>query len=321
MSEMITVSVIIVNWNVRRLLRNCLRSLFSHNSQLALEVWVVDNHSSDHSAKLLRRDFPGVRLIENENNIGFARASNQGIRQAWGRYILLLNPDTVWVDDSLSGMVAFMDGHPGVGAVGPKLLNADRQSIQYWGARRLPRPLDTFYEYTKLNLLFPCNRHFGRYLMADWDHADSREVDCLSGACLLVRRKTIQEVGLLDEDYPVYWEDTDWCHRVGLTQWKLYYLASAQLVHIGRQSTLQNRGPSTINAVRGIYRYYRKLHGPLTALWIWMLIWPASMAKMLGWVVVFLFKSGGRELALRQMGVYWKICRLPLNLSWLGRYE
>jgi GT2 family glycosyltransferase len=308
---MIKLSVIIVNWNVRDLLEDCLRSLFTYNAELALEVYVVDNHSSDGSVEFLKRDFPQVKLIENDENIGFSKANNQGIHHAQGRYILLLNPDTVWVDDSLQRMVTFMDNHPEIGVVGPKLLNADKQSIQYCGARRLPRPLDTFFEYTRLSSLFPRNRLLGRHLMADWDHTDSREVDCLSGACLLVRRETIQEVGLLDEGYPLYQEDIDWCHRVGLTQWKLYYFAEAHLIHVGRQSTLQNRGPSTINAVRGVYLYYHKFHGATAVLWVWLLIWLASIAKLLVWVVVFLLRPGSRELALKQMKAFWKVCWLP----------
>lgn len=306
-------SVIIVNWNVRDLLAECLRSLFAHIASPAVEVIVVDNDSHDGSVDLLKNEFPQVTLIENEDNIGFARANNQGIRRALGRYILLLNPDTIWMDDSLTRMVSFMDGHPEVGVAGPRLLNADRKSIQYWGARRLPLPLDTFIEYTKLDRLFPLNQLAGRYLMTDWDHADSREVECLSGACLLIRRETIEEVGLLDEGYPLYFEDTDWCHRVGLTGRQLYYFADAQLVHIGRQSTLQNRGPSTVNAVRGIYRYYRKFHGVPTVLWVWLLIWQASMVKAVAWGVIFLIHCGNRELALKQMRAYWNICRLPPN--------
>ena len=296
------VSVIIVNWNVKRLIVECLRSLFSHHADLSMEVTVVDNASADGSVERLRREFPHVRLIENPENVGFARANNQGIREATGRYVLLLNPDTVWIDDSLQRMVRFMDAHDGIGVLGPKLLNTDGKSIQFWGARRLPLPLDTFFEFTKLSALFPRNRLLGRQLLGYWGHADSRDVECVSGSCLFIRRKTIEDVGLLDEGYPLYFEDTDWCHRVKIARWGCYYLAEAQLIHIGQQSSLQNRGPSTIKAVRGVYRYYRKFYGRTTVLWIWLLLSSASLAKVLAWRfsmrALLVFLNGARVCAL-----------------------
>ena len=289
-----------------------LRSLFAYNPTLTLDVCVVDNHSSDDSTMFIQREFSQVNLIENNENVGFARANNQGIRQARGQYVLLINPDTLWTDDSLQQMVDYMNNHPNIGVLGPKLLNADAQSIQYWGARRLPRPLDTFFEYSKLSSVFPRSRLFGRLLMGDWDHMDSREVQCLSGACLLIRRETLKEVGLFDEGYPLYAEDTDWCHRVHLTDWKMYYFAEARLIHIGQQSSLQNRGAATINAVRGVYRYHRKFHGVGAALVLWLLVWITSIAKIFGWTAVFLAKAGYRKLALKQIRSYWRICCLPL---------
>lgn len=309
MSERTILSVIIVNWNVRDLLLNCLSSLFAYNCLQKYEVIVVDNNSIDESAEYIRCKFPQVKLIENIENVGFARANNQGIAGACGRYILLLNPDTYWIDDSLQRMLVFMDAHPEIGAVGPKLLNADRQSIQYWGARMLPFPKDTFFEYTKLSSLFPHNRVFNRYLMGDWDHASSREVECLSGSCMLIRRETLQEVGLLDENYPLYAEDTDWCHRVSLTKWKLFYYSDAQLVHIGQQSSLQNRGPATIKAVKGIYRYYSKFYGVVALLSIWFFILIASVAKIFAWSLLFPIVKD-RTTAINQVKSYMKICTL-----------
>jgi len=308
----VTVSVIIVNWNVRRLIVECLHSLFNHHAGLSMEVTVIDNASTDGSVECLRREFPRVRVLENQENVGFARANNQGINDASGRYVLLLNPDTVWIDDSLERMVCFMDAHEVIGLIGPKLLNADGKTIQFWGARRLPRPLDTFFEFTKLSALFPRNRLLGRQLLSYWDHADSREVECLSGSCLLIRRETIREVGLLDEAYPLYFEDTDWCHRAGLANWRCYYLAKAQLVHIGQQSSLQNRGPSTVKAVEGVYRYYQKFYGRTTVLWMWLLLSAASLAKLMAWSVRYLFQpSQKRRVAREQIQAYWTICRLP----------
>lgn len=313
MRDQSLVSVIIVNWNVGEMLVRCLRSLFDHNALLNLEVFVVDNHSNDGSPELVRREFPQVRLTENEENVGFARANNQSIRQANGKYILLLNPDTLWTDGSLGKMVDFMDSHKEVGITGPRLMNADRQSIQYWGGRRSPTVLDTFFEYTKLIRLFPNARLFGRYLMSDWDHTDSREVEAVSGACLLIRSETIKEVGLLDEGYALYQEDIDWCRRVGMKGWKIWYFAQAEVIHFGRQSTLQDPGQSTLKAVRGIYRYYHKFFGPNTAIGVWLLIMPASIVKLLAWTVVYMLGLGSREVALKRVKGYWEICRILPN--------
>jgi len=311
MNESTVVSVIIVNWNVRDLLANCLSSLFTCNPSLTLDVCVIDNNSIDGSFALIHHKFPHIKLIQNIENIGFSRANNQGIREAQGKYILLLNPDTLWIDDSLQQMVEYMNNHPEVGVLGPKLLNTDVQSIQYWGARRLPRPLDTFFEYSKLSSIFPRSHVFNRQLMGDWDHTDSREVQCLSGACLLIRREALHEVGLLDEGYLLYSEDTDFCHRVYLTDWKMYYFAGARLIHIGQQSSLHNRGSATINAVRGIYRYHRKFHGLGASLFVWLLIWITSIAKIFGWLAIFIVKADDRNLAVKQIQSYWEVCCLP----------
>lgn len=300
-------SVVIVNWNVRELLGNCLRSLFACNPALDLEVCVVDNASQDGSIEFLRHNFPQINLIENDSNVGFSQANNQGIGKASGRYILLLNPDTVWLDDSLSQMVYFLENNKEIGVIGPKLLNADRTSIQYMGARRLPRPSDTFFEYTRLSTWFPNNGLFGRSLMGEWDHLSSREVECLSGACLLIRAEVIEDVGLLDEGYGLYVEDIDWCHRVFLSKWKLFYLVDAQLVHIGRQSTLQIRGPSTIRALRGWYRYYHKFYGMPTTLWAWFLLWLVSLGKFCIWLLIFLLKKRDRQSVWGELKVAWQI--------------
>lgn len=307
---MVDVSIIIVNWNVRELLANCLRSIEQYNSLFNYEVIIIDNHSSDNSVQFLRKNFPFVKIIENKENYGFARANNQGIIEAIGRYILLLNPDTFWIDNSLECIIAFMDKNCKVGVLGPKLLNKDRETIQYWGARRLPSALDTFFEYSKLSSLFPRNKLLNRQLIGNWDHKDSREVQCLSGACLFIRRETIQEVGLLDEQYPLYKEDTDWCHRVHLTKWKMYYLSDVQLVHIGSQSSLQNRGPATIKGIQGTYRYYSKFYGLGTILSIWFLILITSIFKIFAWTLIFIFKPNLRETAKTQIEVYWDVCFL-----------
>ncbi len=304
------VSVVIVSWNVSGLLMRSIESLLAHARGLALEVFVVDNASTDGTVARVSQAFPDVRVIANAENVGFARANNQAIRQARGRYVLLVNPDTEWLDDSLSRLVAFLDRHPEVGVAGPKLLNADGQTIQFEGARRLPRPFDTFCEYVRLPALLPGRSWACRHLMPEWDHQDSRQVDCLSGACLLIRREVLDEVGLLDEGFPFNIEDIDWCHSVRRSRWQLYYMAEARLLHVGRQSILQNRGASTLNAMRGVYRYYRKQHGGAVTLQAWALLWPVSVAKLLGSLAVIILSPSRRSEAREQFSTFWKVCRL-----------
>jgi GT2 family glycosyltransferase len=207
-------------------------------------------------------------------------------------------------------MVAFLDTHEEIGAIGPVLLNDDRQTIQYWGGRNLPRPLDTFFEFSKLSQLFPKSGVLNRYLIGNWDHSTPREVECLSGSCMLVRSQTVQDVGLLDEGYPLYCEDTDWCHRIGLSGWKLYYPANARLVHLGQRSSLQDRGPATIKTVSGVYRYYRKFHGRRPTLLVWLLIFMVSLAKSCAWMGIFLVRASRREAAAKQIRAYLRICQL-----------
>lgn len=274
-----------------------------------MEIYIVDNNSEDASVEIIKNEFPQVKLIENSTNIGFARANNQAIRQANGRYILTLNPDTLFLDDSLKRMMDFIDNHPEIGMIGPKLLNSDKKTIQYWCARKLPNPFDVFFEYTKLHKLFPHNRLFGRHLMSYWDHNDSRTVECISGACMLIRKEVLEKVGLFDENYPLYTEDTDLCHRINLTSWKIFYLAEAKLVHIGGQSTSKMRGPSTIKSVQSTYRYFLKYYNIPSVIILWLLILSASIAKILAWSFLFLIVKD-RKTAFNQIKTYMKICTL-----------
>ena len=314
MSPAVTVSVIIVNWNVRDCLIRCLRSLFADTGGPPLEVFIVDNNSADGSVEAVHREFPNVTVIVNTENVGFARANNQGCRESTGEYVLLLNPDTVIIEDSLARMVRFMESQPDVGVSGPKLLNADR-TIQYTCARALPLPRDALFAYTKLSSLFPRSRFFGRQLMGYWDHKDSRDVECLSGACLFIRRRTLQEVGGLDEGYPLYAEDTDWCYRVKQAGWRLHYYAEAQVTHIGRQSSLQNRGRATLSGVYSLYRYHCKFHGRSAGVRLWLFLWMASILKLSVWTGLYVIGIGPREQSLEQVRTYWEVCRRIVPLS------
>ncbi|MHB9133083.1 MAG: glycosyltransferase family 2 protein [Armatimonadota bacterium] len=223
-------SIVIVNWNTREDLRRCLASLPAGASTTSLEVFVVDNASTDGSAEMVEAEFPGVRVIRNSGNTGFAHANNQALRQCEGDYLLLLNPDTLVQPGALDVLIAGMEAHPDTGIGGAKLLNKDG-SLQY-SCRRFPTFTTGLFRNSALGRLFPGNHLVRDYLMTDFDHATIAEVDWVSGAALCIRRKAFEAIGLLDETFFMYCEDVDWCYRAKLTGWKVCYFPAAVITHI-----------------------------------------------------------------------------------------
>ncbi len=257
-------SIIIVNWNARDYLRKCLESVYINSDQLSLEVFVVDNGSVDNSVDMIKRDFPDVSLIENKSNHGFGAANNQALRRCAGEFALILNPDTEVCPGSLRKMVDFLRQNPRAGAVGAKLLNPDG-SIQLTCARNFPTIVTEFFWLTTLFRRFPKNRLVGYYLMSYWDHKDERAVDCLSGACVLVRRDILQKLDFFDEDYFMYGEDVDLCYRIKKSGWQIWYLPEAQLIHYGRGSSNRISETAAIYDRKAIQLFFKKQHGALTA--------------------------------------------------------
>lgn len=291
---MVDVSVIIVSWNVKDWLRICLQSLRRHTRQTTYEVFVVDNGSQDGSAEMVETEFPDVHLLRNEANVGFARASNQAIIDSQGKYIVLLNPDTFVRDDALSRMVGFLDDRPGIGALGCKVLTAEGE-IDLRCARRFPTLQSELFELTRLSFRFPDNRLFGRYLMSYWDHGDTREVEALSGACMMVRRQAVEEVGLLDETFFLYGEDIDWCYRLKRAGWAIVYYSEAEIVHIGGQSSQQVKEEMGVERFRSGYRFFRKHRGPGYAGAYKALVLLISVMKGLFFGIGFLRNAGKRN--------------------------
>lgn len=249
-------SVVIVNWNTCDLLRNCLHSLH-RGQELACEVIVVDNGSSDDSVAMIRTEFPEVRLIANAENRGFAVANNQGIRVSAGEYIMLLNSDTIVKPGALRGLVYFLDEHPQAGAVGPRLVRPDGTAQPYaFGGD----PTLTYLLTRGLNQLL-----FRRYLH-NWATDATQEVDWVSGACLVVRRRAIDQVGLLDENIFMYFEDNDWCLRIRKGGWKVYLYPEVEVIHLGGCSLSQNPAARAAYG-RSLLYFYRK-HYSKPARWL-----------------------------------------------------
>jgi GT2 family glycosyltransferase len=257
--EPVDCSVVVVNYQTDDALAECLASVARTTKGLGVECIVVDNSASLAVAGFADR-FPAVRLVENRANVGFAAAANQGIRLARGRHVLCLNPDTLVHDGAVATLVAYLDARPDVGAVGGRLLESDG-SLQY-SCRRFPGYFTIFFgRYAVLTRLLPGNAASRDYMYLDWDHRSVREVDWLSGACLMVRSEVIAATGGFDEGYFLFVEDMDWCRRIRDAGWRVVYVPDAVVTHhIGA-----SRGAVPPRVVwarhRGMLRYVRKHFG------------------------------------------------------------
>lgn len=283
--------VVIVNYNTRELLRGCLGSIFVSEGQLSFEVCVVDNASSDGSAEMVRAEFPGVQLIANRENAGFARANNLGLRQyGFGRkggqtprYALLLNPDTLLPPHALKTMLEFMDGRPDVGVAGPKLVLPDGQ-LDLACRRSFPSPEVSFYRMIGLSRLFPRHARFGRYNLTYLDPDQTAEVDSVVGAFMLVRGEAVAQVGLLDERYFMYGEDLDWAFRIKGAGWKVVYYPAVTVLHIKRAAS-QHSSKAQLEFYRAMDIFYRQHYAAETPRWLHWLILSAIRGR---WLLVHL---------------------------------
>lgn len=258
----ITLSIIIVNWNTRNLLVSCLHSL-----RLAAhpdwEAIVVDNASTDDSVVVVQANFPTVHLIVNSTNSGFGAANNQGIRACRGAFVLLLNSDTEMRSGALETLLAFMTAHPDAGAVGPRLLRLDGSAQPFaFGNDPTLRYL----------LARGANALLRKRPLHNWATPDIQRVDWVSGACMLVRRAAIEEVGLLDEKIFMYFEDNDWCLRFRKAGWNVYYCPQAEILHLGGQS--MKKSPTAQVTYHESLCYFYQKHYSRAAQWALRLILP-----------------------------------------------
>lgn len=261
---MVDLSVVIVSWNVRDLLRRCLHSVLgplTPDRELSIEIIVVDNASDDGSPDMVQAEFPQVRLIANGDNRGFTAANNQGLLESTGRCLLLLNPDTEVVGDALPTMMAYMDAHPEVGALGPQLCYPDGRLQS--SRRRFPTFATALVESTVVQEWWRDNPILRRYYMADTPDDAIQSVDWVVGACLLVRREVYEQVGGLDEGFFMYSEELDWCKRIRGAGWKVVYLPTALVIHHEGKSSEQVAPARHIHFQSSKVRYFRKHHGAL----------------------------------------------------------
>lgn len=242
-------SVVIVNYNVEYFLEQCLRSVFNALKNVEGEVWVVDNNSVDGSVQMVKDKFPQAKLIENKKNTGFSYANNQAMRLSTGKYVLLLNPDTLVEEDTFEKCVAFMDAHPDAGGLGVKMIDG-RGVFLPESKRGLPTPAVAFYKIFGLSAIFPKSKRFGRYHLGYLDKDKVHEVDVLSGAFMLMRKETLDKVGLLDEEFFMYGEDIDLSYRIQKGGYKNYYFPDTRIIHYKGESTKKG----SVNYVFVFYR-------------------------------------------------------------------
>ncbi|MDK2908502.1 MAG: hypothetical protein PWR20_69 [Bacteroidales bacterium] len=242
-------SVIIVNYNVEHFLEQCLHSVRKACEGIDSEVWVVDNASADGSIPMLAEKFPEVKVIANAENVGFARANNQAIRQAKGEYVLLLNPDTVVEEDTFTKTIAFMDEHPDAGGLGVKMVDGKGRFLRE-SKRGLPTPATALFKILGLTSVFPRSPIFARYYLGHLPDDEVHEVEILAGAFMLLRRSTLDIIGLLDEDYFMYGEDVDLSYRILKAGYKNYYYPHTRIIHYKGESTRK----SSVNYVFTFYQ-------------------------------------------------------------------
>lgn len=261
-----SLAIVIVSYNTRDLLRDCLRSIAADTPRTQVQIWVVDNNSQDGSVAMLHDEFPQVRVVASERNGGYAYANNLALRPILGMegapaagtppdYVLLLNADTIVPTGSLDGLVNYLEHHPDVGVVGPRLLLPDG-SLDLACRRAFPTPSAFIYHAIGLSKLFPKSPHFARYNLTYLDEHQETEVDGVVGACMLLRASVIREAGLLDEAFFMYGEDLDWAYRVKQYGWRVMYVPQVVVHHYKRASSSQR----PFRSIRAFYDAMRVFH-------------------------------------------------------------
>jgi len=251
-----SLSVCIVNWNTRDLLRACLESLEPQRDDLDLQVIVVDNASTDGSAEMVREAFPWVELIANHDNLFYAAANNQALHAARAPLALLLNSDIVAPPGALAALARWMDDHPQVGGLAPRLMYPDGRPQR--SCRSFPDPDTVWYEVLGLSRLFPRSRRFGKWKMTWWDYAEDQPVDQPMASALLLRRAALDQVGLFDEAFPMYFNDVDLCRRLWDAGWEVWFTPSVTMTHHHGGSTRLVRRKMIAESGRSFVRYYGK---------------------------------------------------------------
>jgi N-acetylglucosaminyl-diphospho-decaprenol L-rhamnosyltransferase len=295
------VSVVIVSWNARELTDAAIRSLYEHNDPESLQVIVVDNGSVDGTSEHLRRNWPYVELVEPGENTGFSRGNNIGFGCARGRYVLLLNSDTIVLPTTVPGLVRVLDAEPAVGCVGARHLNPDL-SLQ-WSVDDFPGVANDFLHYTDLYRLPVLQGWLARRWPRWTAHDEERDVDWVNGACMLVRREVIDDTGGFDESFFIFAEELDWCQRIWDAGWRVRFVPDAELIHIQGGTFTSANGRRRLMIYQSSLRYYRK---------------HKSRAARIGLRAVIVANAAARLPLIGAFGMLRKVGLVEADQLWLA---
>ena len=306
-------SIIIVNWNTKDLLLQCLESVYQTIKRVEMEVFVVDNGSMDGSIAAAKGRFPEVKFIQNEINLGFARANNQALSLAKGRYLLLLNPDTQVKKGAMERLISFMDAHPEAGGAGAQLLNSDgsRQN----SIANFPSLATELLNKSLLRWFFP-----SVFPGKERNYPEPIEVDSVIGACMVVKRDAIEPVGLLDEGYFLFLEETDWCYRMRRTGWKIYHVPQAEVYHFQGKGVEMEKKKARVEYYRSLYRFFKKNRGRLQ----WFILLIGSVIKLVVELVFmgiaslltfFTIKKWKNKLSIYAYLMWWHLKGCPKGMG------
>ncbi len=258
---MIDLSIVIVNWNTKDFLLQCLESICQTVRRGSWEILMIDNGSSDGSGEAAKKSFPSIQLIENGINLGFAKAVNQGLQQSSGRNILLLNPDVRLKGGAIERVLYFMETHSEVGVSGGQLLNEDGSKQN--SIANFPSLATELLNKSLLKRMLP-----KRFPGKGRNYSEPIEVDSVIGACMMVRREAMEQVGLLDEDYFLFLEETDWCYRMKRAGWKVYHLPEVEIYHFQGKSAEVEKKRAKVEYYRSRYHFFKKHRGKLRELFL-----------------------------------------------------
>ena len=308
----VDISIIIVSYNVREYLKKCLETISQYSGSLQVEAIVVDNRSEDGSAEMVRKEFSSVKLIPNDQNNGFSKANNQGIRESRGKYILLLNPDTLLWKDTLSVTHAYMEAHPDVGCVGIKTYTASGSVFP--NGSSFPATWKVMGKFLMVKQVLPnrwIRKHFpssiGSLLSFYASRDVEREVDMVGGFFMFVRRDVVDTAGLMDESYFLEIEDSDWCMRMKRAGWKVKYIPYASFTHlIGKSIDRYRFSKSTfINELTNTMRFYRKFYRPINLLMLKITILAGILFQTLFTFVAAIFLGREKSRLAERMSTFY----------------
>jgi GT2 family glycosyltransferase len=303
------ISIIIVSWNAKDYLDDCLNSIIQETIEYNTKIIVVDNASSDGSPEMVQEKYPSVTLICNQTNLGFAKANNVGIKQSTGEYIFLINSDVTLISGCINQMIAYMEQHTGIGILGPKILDKDRKSQR--SCMEYPTLWNVFCRTFALDVCFPHSRMFSGLLMKYWSHDNVRSVDTLNGCFWMVRRDALNQVGLLDERFFIYGEDIDWCKRFRDAGWDVVFFPGAQAIHYGGASSSNAPVRFYVEMQRANLQLWKKHHKRVTQLGFTILIWIHQILRVSGYAITYAFKPRERITA------QFKIHRSMACMRWM----